>query len=351
MMYPNIKSFPIYWENGMKLSATHFQHLENSIEDAVRDSRAIGLGAGGAFGLLPFSPLKIRNAQGATPQSVRVILEACRAVLPGGYRVEILPENINQLKLPTQAPYVEFVPASNVRYHIFLSVNEQRRVPAGIPQTRPIRHPHLSLAYHLECIPQDKLSAVRNLAPNRIKIAEWQKGKVVEGYIPPCLTIKGFSLLEKWHQFLQNQLVNIVRVSLQVIKEYRRKDVARAAFCTPIVHFIKSSQGYFKWQLPHQAPINLIAYYGDLAGLVDGLIDTCDRDFVRTMLKDGQAFNLKKSIHELLKIQMVPTEEMAILLNILQQLSSAILATIQSLITYVPPTPKMGDRNHNIASG
>jgi len=351
MIYPTIKNFPIYWENGMKLSADHFQHLENSIEDAIRDSRALGINAAGAFGLLPYQPLVIRNAQGQTPNSVRVILESCRAVLPGGYRVEILPDNINQLKLPEQAPFIEFVPTSNIRYHIFLMVNEQKRIPAGIPLTRPIRHPHLSLDYHLECISQDKISAVKNIAANRMKIAEWQGGKILEGYIPSCLTIKGFPLLETWHKFLQNQLENIVRVSLQVIKEYRKKDKARVDFCIPIVHFIKARQGYFKWGLPNQSPADLVAFFGDLAGLVDGLIETCDRDFVRNSLKDGQANNLKKTIHELLQIQVIPLEEMAILLQKIQQLSTAILGVTQSLITAAAPIIRTGDRNQNIASG
>ena len=121
----------------MKLSAEHFQHLEESIEDAVRDSRALALSAAGGFGLLPMSALTLRNTEGASPQSVRVVLESCRALMPGGYRVEILPENIQQLQLPLRVPYVEFAPMQGVRYHVFLIVNDKRRVPAGIPQARP----------------------------------------------------------------------------------------------------------------------------------------------------------------------------------------------------------------------
>ena len=144
MKFPNIKSFPTFWENGMKLQAEHFQHLENSIEDSIRDVQATSVLGLESFGLLPNSEFSVRNAQGQSPQTVRVVLGACRAILPGGYRVEILPENIQKLQVPNQAPYVEFMPARQMRYHLFLSVGEMGRIPAGIPQTRPIRQPYLS---------------------------------------------------------------------------------------------------------------------------------------------------------------------------------------------------------------
>jgi len=325
MIFPKIKSFPIYWENGMKLSADHFQHLEESIEDTVRDVRATALMSISGFGLLPFSPFIVQNAQGTGSQSVRVILNACRAILPGGYRVEILPENIQNLQLPSRVPFVEFVPSAGIRYHLFLSINENKRVPSGIPETRPIRHPYLAHDYQLECIPQNKVSAVQNIAPNRMKIAEWQDGKVLEGYIPPTIAIKGFPLLEKWYQFLQNQLENIVRVGIHVINEHRKKDVVRAAFCTPIVQHIRSTQGSFKWMLPNQSPVLLAVYFGDLAGLVEGLIETCDRDFVRNQLKNGDINDLRASIQR------------------------ALISTMQGLVTLKAPDPRMGDRN--IASG
>jgi len=333
MIFSKIKSFPIYWENGMKLSADHFQHLENSIEEANQDLRASSLMALNSFGLIPYSQFVVQNAQGASPQSVRVILNACRAILPGGYRIEILPENIQNLQLPSRAPFVEFVPNSGVRYHLYLSVGQNNRVPSGIPQTRPIRHPFLCHDYQLECIPSDRISAVQNLAPNRMKIAEWQDGKVIEGYIPPLLLIKGHPLMEKWYQYLHNQLENIVRISVHVINEHRSKDKPRAEFCVPIVNHIRSSKGYFKWMLPNQSPVYLAVYFGDLAGLIEGLIESSDRDFVRNQLKNGQINNLRSSALEVLKPRVVPHEEMALVIGSIQKFISSLISTIQGFIT------------------
>ncbi len=349
MIFPNIKSFPIFWENGMKLSAEHFRHLEDSIEDNVRDNRAVSLLSSTGFGLLPYSKFNVQNAKGQNPQSVRVILNACRAILPGGYRIEILPENIQNLKIPANAPFVDFDPSHNERYHLYLSINESKRIEAGIPQIRPIRKSSLSHEYQLECIPHSRISAVQNIAANRMKIAEWQSGKVLDGYIPPTLSVLGFPLLERWFQFFQNQLENILRVSAHVIHEHRKKDTARAHFCIPIVNYIRSSQGQFRWLIPKQSPIYMAAYFGDLAGLVLGLIETNDRDFVRNFLKNGEINNLRINAHEVIKPAAIPQEEMAIVISKIQRFTLSLIATLKSFVTTKPPTIKGGERN--ISSG
>ncbi len=327
----------------MKLSADHFQHLEESIEDGLRDSRSLGLTALGGFGLLPFSSLDLQNARGSSPQSVRVIINSCRAILPGGYRIEILPENIQSLQLPAKAPFVEFVPSQGIRYHLYLSVNEKKRIPSGIPLTRPIRHPHLVPEYQLEAVAHDRMAATQNLAPNRMKVAEWQNGKILEGYIPPCLTIKGFNLLERWLQFFQNQLENIARLSIQVVNEHRAKEVTRATFCLPIVQYIRGTQGYFKYVLPNQSPLYLIAYFTDLAGLIESLLETGDRDFVRNRLKNGQVNSLLACIHALSKPRSVPLEEIAYMISLTKRFCEALYLTVKGLQSISQQHVKHGD--------
>jgi len=347
MIFPKIESFPTYWENGMKLSASHFRHLEDSIEDSVRDARAASLMTLSGFGLIPRSQFNIQNAQGESPNSVRVILNACQAFMPGGYRVEILPDNIQGLKIPSQAPYVEFVPSPNTRYHIYLTINEQKRIPAGHPEARPIRYPHLVHDYKLECV--SNKSKIQTLAANRMKIAQWIDGKVEEGYIPPSMTVSGYELLNKWYQFLMGQLENMVRIALQVINEHRNRDKSRAAFCIPIVNYIRSTQSYYKWQLPNQSPAMLAVYFGNLAGLIEGLIETMDRDFVRNQLKNGEINNLFQNTQTLLKIEVLPLEEMAIVIGRIKGFCDSLFQTLLGLGTNQGPNLRSGERN--ISSG
>lgn len=344
MIFPNITSFPQYWENGMKLAASHFQHLEDSIEDNIRDSRAACLSANAGFGLLPHSPFILQNGQGSSSQMAQVTLSACRAILPGGYRVEILPANTQQLQIPLSPPVTEFMPQIGIRYSIFISIDQQQRSPAGAQLHQPIRYAHLAPTYALECLPQDKTAAPFTIAPNRMKVGEWQDGKIIEGYIPPTITITGFPLLEKWHHFLLNQMENIVRLSLPVIQEHRNKEVDKALFCLPIVQFIRSSQGYFRWVLPQQAPIYLAGYFADLTGLVEGLIETSDRDFVRSQLQEGRVHNLQSSINEFQKTKSDLIENIAIVLSRTQKLLEALQATIKDLSAVRAPMRPSGDR-------
>ena len=225
-------------------------------------------------------------------------------------------------------------------------MNSKRRIPSGIPETRPIRNPFLAPEYSLECLPHDQLPNVRNLAPNRIKIGEWQDGKKIPGYIPPVLTIQGYQDLKSWHQALQTQMENIIRMALQVIETHRTKDAARIAFCLPIVQFLRSSQGYYRWVLPTLSPIRLAAYFGDFFGLVDSLIDTGDRDFVRNLLKEGALHNLRPFGQEFLKMSNIPYEDMALIISYIRRLLDSILSTLQSLNTQPPPAPRFGDNNN-----
>lgn len=349
MKFSDINSFPTNWTNGMKLSSEHFQHLENSIEDAVTDARASAVLSNMGYGLLPESKFTIRNAEGQSGQTVRVILEECQAILPGGVRVEILQSNIKSVQIPTQAPFVEFMPNPGVRYHLFLTVDEKNRIGAGIPETRPIREPYLAHDFQIECITNDKVASVKNLAPNRMKIGEWKDGKVLEGYIPPALNLHGYPLLEKWHQFFRNQLENAVKIGAHVIAENRRKDPARSAFCETLVTHIRSTYGYYNWMLLDKSPVHFAVYFGDLAGLVKGMIETNDRDFVRNILKNGDINNLNQSIEFFLRLKNIPLDDMANVIVSIKKFTDSLLSTMQMLVSAKQVAPRGGERN--IASG
>ncbi|MFT5183434.1 MAG: hypothetical protein ACI84C_000560 [Flavobacteriales bacterium] len=349
MKFSGIRAFPTNWTNGMKLSSEHFQHLENSIEDSVTDARSVGLLAGSMYGLLPQSQFTLRNAEGLSGQSVRVILEACQAILPGGARVEIVPAIVKALHVPNQAPFVEFMPNPGERYHLFLTIDEETRIGAGLPETRPIREPYLVYNYQLECIAQNQLAAVQSMATNRMKIGEWKDGKILEGYIPPCLTLEGYPLLDKWHQFFRNQLENSVKISSHVIAENRKKDPSRSEFCERIVEYVRGSQGEYNLLLPTKSPMYFVSYFADFAGMVKGMLETHDRDFVRNVLKNGDINGLNQSLEYFLRLKKIPLDDIANVIVQIKRFIDALMATIQQLVTKGPPAPRMGDRN--IASG
>lgn len=326
----------------MKLTAEHFQHLEDSLEDNVRDLRALTVEANEGFGLLPYGSFQLNAIQGELPGSVRLRLNSCRAVLPGGYRVEILPENIQTLQIPLEPPFTDFVPNPGARYWIYLVLGSKRR-PVGIPQSRPIRHPYLAPDYHIECLPMEKLAGLQSIGPNRMKIGEWYNGGLVEGYIPASICIKGIPLLEKWHQYFITQVENIVRISTQIAHEFRTRDSSRLAFVQNLALHLRASSGYFRIALPSLSPFHTVVYFIDLAGLVEGLFETLDRDFVRNTLKDGQINGLRASLQELLKMKNISFEEMALNFVIVQRFLESLILTLQNLVQSSGPIPRSGD--------
>lgn len=349
MKFPNIEYFPSFWENGMKLGADHFKHLEDSIEDGIRDGRALALLNAGGYGLLPNSPFQLMNAQGQAPQSVRVVLNACRAVLPGGFRVEIIPENVQAKEVPVEAPYVEFIPSPGQRYHLFLSINERTRAAAGIMESRPIRRPYLVPEYHMECVTQEKRAAFQDVVPNRMKIAEWQDGKILQTYVPAALCIRGNQVLVQWYQYFEKELENLVLLCRKVILENRMIDLGKQHMAVAILQFIRSRQGQFKWDLPDQSPVRLVSFMGDLCGVVLGFLEYGDRDFVRNQLQNGKINELEATIQRFLGAKDIPHEEVLMWYRLSKKFLESLLLTMKSLLNRSTPQPKSGDRN--IASG
>jgi len=333
----------------MKLGARHFQHLENSIEDGLRDARAVALMGPYSYGLLPNSPLQMMNAQGQAPQSVRVVLHACRAILPGGYRVEILPNNIEEREIPVEAPYVEFIPTPGERYHLFLSVSEHERIPAGIMESRPIRRPHLVPDCHLECVTDEKRKAFGGTAPNRMKIGEWQDGKVLQSYVPATLCLHGNATLMQWFQYFEKELEKVATICQKVILENRLMDLGKQHFAMQVLMHIRSRQGQFKWQLPSSSPVHMVAYMGDLCGVVQGVLQSGDRDFVRNQLQNGKIHDLEPILQRFLAAGEIPHEEILQWFRMSKKMLESLLLTFNSLLTKSTPKPKSGDRN--IASG
>lgn len=343
MKFPRIEHFPTNWEDGMRLGAGHFQHLENSIEDAIRDARSIGLVGVSGFGLIPGAPFQLMNAAGNAPNAVRVVLNACRAILPGGYRVEVLADNLQNKQIPVEPPFVEFIPTGGMRYHLFLSVNEEARVPAGIMESRPIRRPNLVYEYHIECVPHEKRMAFATVAPNRMKIAEWQDGQILPTYLPATIAIRGNKALEQWHQFFEQQLEMLVSKCTKIAHNHR--DMGKHHFAVQIHRQIRGRHGEFKWVLPDLPPVRVVAYFGDLAGLVLGLIEHADRDFVRNELDNGNVHGLRTAIENLFGQAELPHEEVLQWFWVVRNFLESLSLTLDGLMTRPKQAPKSGERN------
>jgi hypothetical protein len=328
MYFPKFQYFPLNWVEGMFLNAGHFQHVDHHFEEALRDVRLTSL-CFGAYGLLPSSEFRMKLGAGAMPGMVRLVLEACRAVFPGGHRVELLPENVTRQSIPIEYPSTEFVPVPSLRYAIYLCADLNDKIPVGLPVERPIRNPYLMTKLSLEIVQMSQ--SISGFAPNRLKIGEWENGKISADYIPPTLILSGNPKLLERHQVFQSKLDGIVIAAMQVIDSFRMQDAAKVAFCEPLIQFIRSSWGQYRWLLPTQSPIQWVVYFGDFAGMVKSLIEIGDRDFVKNTLKDGNIHDLLKNIHYLIGLRVLVPEEIAIVIGLIERFLESLSLTLQSL--------------------
>jgi hypothetical protein len=343
MFFPKFQYFPLNWVEGMFLNAGHFQHSDHSFEEALRDARLTAM-TFGSYGLLPHSEFRIKLGAGAMPGMVRLVLEACRAIMPAGHRVEILPDNVTRKSIPIEYPTTEFVPVPSLRYAIYLCVDLTEKIPVGLPVERPVRNPYLMSKLYLEMV---QISQTTNgFAPNRLKIGEWENGKISADYIPPTLILGGNPKLLEKHQIFQTKMDGIVVTSMQVIDAFRTQDAAKVEFCQPLIQFIRSSWGQYRWQLPMQPPPAWVAYFGDFAGMVKSLIEIGDRDFVKNTLKDGNIHDLLRNVHYLLGLRTIVPEEMASVIVLMERFLESLSLTLQSLKAKQHFMPDHGEKHH-----
>ncbi|HKL39518.1 MAG TPA: hypothetical protein VJ894_02510, partial [Cryomorphaceae bacterium] len=97
------------------------------------------------------------------------------------------------------------------------------------------------------------------------------------------------------------------------------------------------------------SPVEFVTYFGDLASLTEGLIETADKDFVRNALKNGEINDLARNIQALVSLETISHSEMAIYIIRMKKFSDALISTLQTFVKAEPPKPKVGERN--VSSG
>src|ERR1700741_5399872 len=95
-MLPNFKYFNVNWVDGMKLTRGHFSDQENAFIDRLRDVAAINLTSYN-YGLLNPAPGSSKSIDHVVDVDratlLRVKVNECRAITPGGARIEIVSGN------------------------------------------------------------------------------------------------------------------------------------------------------------------------------------------------------------------------------------------------------------------
>jgi hypothetical protein len=276
-MLPPLKHFRVNWVDGMKISKDHFIGLEDAMGDQIRDMSGISLNHFN-YGLLPPGPNARQSLEvqiyADRSEQVTIKVSECRAVTPGGARIEIQKHTppvetvVNLERLKTQA------------YEIYVVVDPFARIPFGQPNPgeSPMRQPYALPQYRLEVLPypqthQPEYSAFQ-LCVGRLRV-EGEAVKLSEHYIPACTTLMSHPRLAAAHQKLMSGLGEAEVAATGIIQRIKGKeaisqlDQSLLYLAEKIADFIAHSLDNYRLLLLQGPPVQVITSFARFARVMN----------------------------------------------------------------------------------
>lgn len=226
-----MKKLHVNWQDGMKISKTHFQQMEDAMRNELMDAASIPLSSF-SYGLLPPSSgeapfdLFIKLDQ---HEDLVLTLSSCKAVAPGGALIFIQPEQqlLEAFRIPKATITAKLQQSKTNEIYLVVSTNLYQRTAHGEPEPYevPPRQPHtvpavsLSLQFLTE-VAHTSSNGNAQLVVGRLKLGE--QGLVHDkDYIPPCSRADAHPRLltevKAWQKNLKDELLpNLSRTLHQI---------------------------------------------------------------------------------------------------------------------------------------
>ncbi len=288
-MIQPIKHFAVNWVDGMKISQKHFGAQEDCFLDTIRDSTSLGLNQFN-YGLLPIKEStaghSIFEIYNSATNDVQLIIKQCHALTPAGYRIAIsdLSVNVNALSSFNNTTSDKI---TEERFYILVSVNPFDRVPSGEfdPEETPPRHISSQPKYHIELVEASSLSNGRSggnyIVAGRII---FKTGLVNADltFIPPCTSIHSHPTLLYYYNEFSKKIAGIQQFALRIIQKniFKNQNAALTesikSLCNIMLHQFANSYFYYRNQVHHQPPINLVNIFAQLAHSLYNSIEIVD---------------------------------------------------------------------------
>jgi hypothetical protein len=281
----------VNWVDGMKINKNHFVSIENVGIDMIKDAIACGLNEYN-YGLLPSynekgSPLKIVMTID-NQKTLRVKIFECRAITPGGARIEIIENgsDVQGFVVPFPENSYELTESNEDRIlFVALAVDPFSRVPFGNadPSEEPPRYPFSLPAYRVHIIPETQLTN-QEMGPcflliGKIKIAD-QRPELIKEYIPPCATVQSFNMLVRAHaefdKFFGQMELDVLKILNKINEKEQSNVLARvvAHLSENMLYFLSTGILEFRWKIINQPPLFMFEYIARLARLIKNTIDS-----------------------------------------------------------------------------
>jgi len=265
----------------MKIRREHFLAQENAIQDRLRDILAVTTPSW-AYGLLPADDPKHPSFHLETDAEF-LILDCCRAITKGGFRVEIVPNRTEPLRLHI-LDALRFSRLENYTgtLDVVLICEPWNPLPYGAidPAETPPRQPFTQFACRLDIIPpaQPGLVASNDFT---LKIGQLQEKPggwaLMPDFIPACTAPSAHALLWKKYQSWAGFLTELDDYTGKIHDRFDRLNaedlqIDARVWAKSIINLIVQYQDEYRLLIREKPPVYLIRFLQRLArGIHAGL--------------------------------------------------------------------------------
>lgn len=289
-MRDRLKHYFVNWVDGMKINKSHFVEQQHAFRDALHDATSLQL-TSHRYGILPPS------AAGENPFSVkvsldnqntlRVVVEACQAVTPGGVRIA-LPAFASPVPTDTDCTPSLILPFSSgseeLDWWIVLIVHPFDTQPAGAPDLseNPPRLPSILPTYSIQVVSSSQYRQF-SYYPYALTIGKLfvysDEINLVDFYIPPCYSVNAHpdlvSLLGEFDVFLAALERHCAQIVQKVFRQSEQNAISEPVqfICDRMMLYIGHTLTTARWNLLHDSPAALFCAMASLARVIGNTID------------------------------------------------------------------------------
>lgn len=289
-MRDRLQHYFVNWVDGMKINKSHFADQNMAVRAALHDAASLHL-TPHRYGVLPPSvagenTFSVRVSLD-NQNTLRVVVEACQAVTPGGVRIS-LPAFQSPVATEADVLPATILPFSSaggeLDWWIVLIVHPFRPQAAGAPDLgeNPPRFPFEVPTYTIEVVPQSQYKQF-TYYPYALTVGKLfvvnNEVTLVDFYVPPCYSVSAhpelISLLGEFDSFLSSLERNCTLIVQKIFKKSQQNDVSELVMflCDRVMLYLGQALTAARWNLLYESPATLFFTMASLARVLKNTVD------------------------------------------------------------------------------